>query len=262
MPDRKLAVVTGASTGIGRELARCAAEDGFDLIICANEDRIEEAASDLRGTGIEVETVQADLGTEEGVRKLVSAVKDRPVDALMANVGVGYGDAFLDQNFENVESVIRINVLETLRLIHELGRDMRRRGEGRIMITSSIVEGIPGTYMAPYTASKAFLENFSYALRNELADSGVTVTCLMPGATDTQFFARADMEDTKIGQSDKADPAKVARDGYKAMKNGDSGEVSAGLMTTIQSTFSGIIPDTILSKMHERLAKPGGGSNA
>ncbi len=224
-PARGLAVVTGASSGIGRELARCCAEDGYDLIIAADEPEIEEAAADLRRTGARVEAVRTDLGTEAGVDRLVQAVGTRDVDALLANAGIGNGPAFLDQDFAEARRVIEVNVVGTMALVHAVGRRMRDRGEGKILILSSIIARVPGSFLAPYAGSKAFLESFSYGLRNELRDSGVTVTCLMPGATETRFWERADMGDTPIGQRDgKADPAKVARDGYEAMKNGEGGK--------------------------------------
>ena len=259
-PARGLAVVTGASSGIGRELARCCAEDGYDLIIAADEPEIEEAAADLRRTGARVEAVRTDLGTEAGVDRLVQAVGTRDVDALLANAGIGNGPAFLDQDFAEARRVIEVNVVGTMALVHAVGRRMRDRGEGKILILSSIIARVPGSFLAPYAGSKAFLESFSYGLRNELRDSGVTVTCLMPGATETRFWERADMGDTPIGQRDgKADPAKVARDGYEAMKNGEGGKVS-GFMNLIVATFANVIPDPLLAEMGRHLAKPKDGS--
>lgn len=251
----KLALVTGASSGIGRELARCCAEDGYDLVIAADEREIEDAAAELRRTGVAVEAVQTDLGTEAGIETLWSALRGRDVHALLANVGIGHGPAFLDQDLDDAKKVIAVNITGTLSLVHKVGRQMRARGDGRILILSSIIARVPGSFLAPYAGSKAFLENFSYALRNELKDSGVTVTCLMPGATETAFYDRAGMNDTPIARQDKADPAKVARDGYAAMKNGDGGKVS-GLMNRITATFANVIPDRVLAEMGRRLTKP------
>jgi uncharacterized protein len=254
---RPLAVVTGASTGIGFELARCCVEDGYDAIVCANEPEIEAAAAELRAGSATVETVQADLGTETGIDALVAAIGDRPVDALIANAGIGLGGAFLDQDLRAAESIVNVNVNGTIALIHRVGRRMRERGEGRILIVGSIAGYLPGSFQAVYNGTKAFLDNFSMALRNELKDSGVTVTCLMPGATDTEFFERADMLDTPVGRSDsKADPADVARQGYEAMKAGKSGVVT-GFMNKVQTMFAGIIPETVLAEMHRRSAEPG-----
>jgi short-subunit dehydrogenase len=253
---RPLAVVTGASTGIGHELASCCIADGYDAIVCAEEPEIEAAAARLRQEGAGVEAVQADLATEAGIAKLVAAIGDRPVDALVANAGVGLGDAFLDQDLRAAENVVNLNVNGTIALVHVLGRRMRDRGQGRILVTGSIAGFLPGSFQAVYNGTKAFLDSFSLALRNELKDSGVTVTCLMPGPTDTEFFARADMLDTPVGRSDsKADPAEVARQGYEAMKAGKSGVVT-GFMNKVQTMFAGIIPDTVLAEMHRRTAEP------
>src|SRR5437868_10173442 len=214
-----LAVVTGASSGIGLELAKLAAEDGYNLIIVADESDINDAAEDIRNEhGVEVTPIQLDLATREGVDQLVTSLASRPVDLLFANAGRGLGKAFLDQDLEEAQKVVDLNVTSTIRLIHAIGNRMLRRNSGRILITGSIAGFMPGTFQAVYNGTKAFLDSFSYALRNELKESDVTVTCLMPGATDTEFFERADLLDTKIGESKKADPAKVAKDGYHAMK--------------------------------------------
>jgi short-subunit dehydrogenase len=254
-----LAVVTGASTGIGFELARCCAEDGYDLVICANEPEIEAAAARLRD-GVSVTPVNADLATEEGVRRLMDEIGPRDIDLLLANAGVGARGAFLDQLWDETRNIIDLNVRGTLFLLHTAGQKMRARGKGRILVTGSIAGYLPGSYNAVYNASKAFLDNFSFALADELEDSELTVTCLMPGPTDTAFFERADIEDTKLGASDhKADPAEVARRGYDAMMRGDR-EVVPGLMNKIQTSLAGIVPESWIAAVHRRMARPGSGS--
>src|SRR6195952_2186320 len=175
----KFAIVTGASSGIGLELARCCAKDGFDLLIAADEPEIEQAAASLRASGVKVEAVQADLATSEGVDKLYAAAAGRPVDALLANAGRGLGRAFLDQDFKRARLVIDTNGNGTVYLIHKVGNDMRRRNAGRILITGSIAGFIPGSFQAVYNGSKAFLDSFSFALREELRDTKITVSCLM-----------------------------------------------------------------------------------
>jgi uncharacterized protein len=252
-----LAIVTGASTGIGLELARCCAEDGYDVIVCANEPAIEQAAALLGQAGVAVTPVNADLGTEAGVDRLLAAVGDRDIDLLLANAGIGLRDAFLDQDWAEARRVIEVNVVGTLALLHRAGRRMRVRGSGRILITGSIAGYIPGSFHAVYNASKAFLDNFAYALGNELKESGVTVTCLMPGVTDTAFFERAGLGDTAIGATDKkADPADVARKGYAAMMKGESGIVT-GAMNKLQVTMAGVTPQPVLAEAHRKMAKPG-----
>jgi short-subunit dehydrogenase len=254
--SQKFAIVTGASTGIGLELARCCAQDGFDLLIAADEPEIEQAAASLRGNGTSVEAVQADLATLEGVDKLYAAAKGRPVDALLANAGRGLGHAFLDQDFSRVRHVIDTNVTGTLYLIHKVGNEMRRRNAGRILITGSIAGFTPGSFQAVYNGSKAFLNSFSFALREELRDTQVTVTCLMPGATETEFFERADMMDTAVGTAKKDDAAEVARTGFDAMMNGE-GDVVTGLKNKLQSSVANVTPAGVLAKQHRKMAEPG-----
>jgi short-subunit dehydrogenase len=260
--SRPLAVVTGASTGIGYELARECVANGFDLVIAADQPEIDQAARDFRAIGAEVTAVQTDLATLDGVDELVAAVRGsgRPVGALLANAGHGLGGAFLDQDFSEARHVIDTNITGTIYLIHEIGRDMRARGEGRILITGSIAGFMPGSFQAVYNGTKAFIDNFSFALRNELKDSGVTVTCLMPGATDTEFFERADMLDTKVGSGKKDDPAMVAQVGFKAMMNGE-GDVVAGWKNKIQTTLANVTPAGMLAEQHRKQAEPGSASN-
>jgi short-subunit dehydrogenase len=254
----KFAIVTGASTGIGLELARCCARDGYDLLIAANEPAVEDAASVLRqekGAG-NVQALNADLATVEGVDKLVAAAEGRPIDVLMANAGRGLGNSFLDQDFVRIRSVIDTNVLGTTYLLHRVGREMRNCNEGRILITGSIAGFTPGSFQAVYNASKAYLNSLSFALREELNETNATVTCLMPGATETEFFRRAYMLDTKVGTEEKDDPAMVAQTGYKAMLNGES-DVVTGIKNKIQSAVANVMPNEVLAKQHRKMAEPG-----
>jgi short-subunit dehydrogenase len=253
---RSLAIVTGASTGIGYELAKYCAEDGFDLIVVADEPEIKQAAADLKAMGVKVEALETDLASVQGVDKLYAMIGGRQVDALPANAGRGLGKGFLDQDFDDVLRVVNTNITGTIYLIQKVGRDMRAQKRGRILITGSIAGFIPGTYQAVYNASKAFLDSFSFALRAELKDSGVTVTCLMPGATETEFFARADMLDTAVGQGKKDDAADVARAGFKAMQNGE-GDVVSGWHNKLQSAIANVTPASILAEQHRKKAAPG-----
>ncbi len=249
--------MTGASSGIGLELARRCATHGFDLLLCADEP-LDDAAAICAHEGATVETVQADLATTAGVEALVTSVGARQVDALLANAGHGLGQAFLDQDFDEVQHVIDTNITGTIYLIHQVGRAMRARGAGRILITGSIAGYMPGSFHAVYNGSKAFIDSFAYALRNELKDSGVTVTCLMPGATETNFFRRAGMEDTKVGTSEKDDPADVARDGFDAMMSGEA-EVVSGWTNKVQTTIANVTPNEMLAEQHRKMAEPGSG---
>ena len=256
--NRPLAMVTGASTGIGYELAICCAKEGFDLLVVADEPEINQAAAQFRNYGVEVDAVEADLATLEGVDTFYEAARGRPVDALLANAGHGLGGSFLDQNFDDVQHVIDTNITGTVYLIQKVGRDMRERGRGRILITGSIAGFTPGTYNAVYNGSKAFIDSFSFALRAELKDVApeVTVTCLMPGATETEFFERAGMEDTKIGQSEKDDPVEVAKVGFEAMMKGE-GDVVSGFKNKVMSTVATVTPSGVLAEQHKKKAKPG-----
>ncbi|MBA3324253.1 MAG: SDR family NAD(P)-dependent oxidoreductase [Rhodobacteraceae bacterium] len=257
MPSpRPLAIVTGASAGIGYELAKCCARDGFDLVVAADEPAIEAAAAEFRTLGAEAEAIEVDLSTTEGVDRLYAAVRGRSVEALLANAGHGLGDAFLDQDFADIRHVIDTNVTGTVYLIHKVARDMRAQGRGRILITGSIAGFMPGAFQAVYNASKAFIDSFSFAIRNELKDSGVTVTCLMPGATETDFFERADMLDTKVGASKKDDAADVAETGFKAMMSGD-GDVVSGWHNKLQSAIANVTPAGMLAQQHRKMAQPG-----
>ena len=254
----QFAIVTGASTGIGFELARLCASKGCDLLIAADEPEIETAAEALRKevNSVAVVALKADLATIEGVDKLYEVAQGRKVDVLMANAGRGLGHAFLDQEWARIRQVIDTNVMGTTYLLHRVGQDMRRRNEGRILITGSIAGFTPGSFQAVYNASKSYLNSLSFALREELRDTKVTVTCLMPGATETEFFARADMLDTKVGSEDKDDAAMVARKGFEAMMAGE-GDVVTGLKNKIQSAVANVMPAEMLAKQHRKQAEPG-----
>jgi short-subunit dehydrogenase len=253
---KPLAIVTGASTGIGYELAKECARNGFNLIVAADEPAINDAAKEFSQLGADVDAIEADLATLEGVDEVYAAVRGQPVDALLANAGRGLGKGFLDQDFDDVRHVIDTNVTGTLYLLQKVGRDMRARGQGRILVTGSIAGFMPGTYQAVYNGTKAMLDSFSFALRHELRDTGVTVTCLMPGPTETEFFERADMLDTKVGQSKKDDPADVAKIGFNAMMKGE-GDVVSGWKNKLQSAIATVTPSGVMAEMHRRMAEPG-----
>lgn len=251
-----LAVITGASTGIGKEIAKIASEEGYDLIVVADEPLIDAAAGGLRGGKGTVEAIEADLATFEGNDRLLAAVGGRPIDILIANAGRGLGHAFIEQSPADWRRVIDTNVTGTTYLLQKVAQRMAARGEGRILITGSIAGLIPGSYQAVYNGTKAYLDSFAYALREELSDSGVHVTVLMPGPTDTEFFRRANMLDTPVGKDDsKEDPAKTAANGWKAMMDG-SAHVVSGAKNKLQAALSHLTPDTVLAKQHTKMAKP------
>jgi short-subunit dehydrogenase len=259
---KPLAVVTGASSGIGYELAKLCAANNYDLVIAADRPEIAEAASAFQQDyGTKVDYLLVDLSTTDGVDQLISLIGDRPVDALLANAGHGLGHAFLDESFDDIRGVVNTNITGTIYLIHKLGRRMRARDKGRILLTGSIAGLMPGSFQAVYNGSKAFIDSFAWALRNELKDTGVTVSCLMPGATDTDFFHRADMDDTKVGQGKKDDPADVAKTGFDAMMKGE-GDVVHGLKNKMQAAVAAVTPQSRLAEMHRGMAEPGSGDKA
>ena len=255
MRNGKLAIVTGASTGIGFELAHLAAKDGYDLLVVADEPLINNAADDFKQYGTEVTSVEADLGTIEGNDKLLAAANGRPIDALLANAGIGLGHAFVDQNVADWRRVIDTNVTGTTYLLHRVAKAMKARNEGKILITGSIAGLMPGSFNAVYNGTKAYLDSFSYALREELKETEITVTVLMPGPTETEFFERADMMDTKVGSAKKEDPAATAKHGWDAMNSG-AGHVVSGWKNKLQAAMSHVIPDSVLAHMHANEAKP------
>lgn len=260
MPEtsRPLAIVTGASSGIGLELAKLAVNEGYDLIVAADEQEIHDSAVAIETDGSVVRAVQADLATTDGVDRLYEAAREvgRPVEILIANAGRGLGHAFLDQDFEEARRVVDTNIVGTIYLVQKVGRDMREANRGKILLTGSIAGFMPGSFQAVYNGTKAFVNSFAFALRNELKDTDVTVTCLMPGATETRFFERAGMLDTKVGQQEKDDPADVAKTGWDAMTRGD-GDIVSGLKNKIQSAVANVTPAAMLAEQHRKMAEPG-----
>jgi short-subunit dehydrogenase len=259
---RPLAVVTGASSGIGRALAEQFVERGFDVVAAAEDDELTAAASALQARGATVVPVQADLATSEGVEQLHAAVTatGRPVAAAALNAGVGVGGRFDETDLEADLRLIDLNVRSQVHLAKLLVRDMVQRGEGRLLFTSSIAAKMPGPYHATYAASKAYLHSFAEAIRTELKDTGVTVTSLMPGPTDTEFFERADMEDTKIGSGNKDDPADVARDALAALMAGKDHVVAGSMLNKVQAATSSVLPDKAVSSAAAPMTEPGSGS--
>jgi short-subunit dehydrogenase len=254
-----LAVITGASSGIGLELARQFAEHGFDLIVAAEDEDLTAATSSLDSAEVQVEAVRVDLATPVGVEQLHERIRTsgRPVAALALNAGIGSGGAFTETELADELKLVDLNVRSVVHLAKLVVRDMVARGEGRVLITSSIASTMPGAFQAVYNASKSFDQSFALALRNELKDTGVTVTSLMPGPTDTEFFERADMLDTRVGAGEKVDPADVARDGFEALMAGDERVVSASLTTKVQARAGRVLPDSVKAEMHRKMAEPG-----
>jgi uncharacterized protein len=232
-----LAVVTGASGGIGQELARVFAANGFEVLGFSGED--------------------FDLATPEGVEALYASI-DRPVDVLSLNAGISVGGDFVTGDLAEHLRLIDLNVRGVVHLAGLVAPDMAARGSGRLLFTSSIVATMPGPFQATYNASKSFIQSFSLALRNELADTGVTVTTLMPGPTDTNIFARAGQLDTRLGALiPKADPAGVAEDAFEALMAGRERVVPGGLPVRLAAAGSRLLPDAVKAQLNRFVSRPG-----
>jgi short-subunit dehydrogenase len=257
MNSRKFAIVTGASSGIGLEIAKLAAADGYDLLVAADTPFVDAGAG-LKDLGVDVQSIEADLSTEQGVSQLLDAAGQRPVDVLVANAGHGLGHGFLTQDVRDWRHVVDTNITGTLLLIQPVVRRMVERGEGKVLITGSVAGHMAGSFNAVYNGSKAFIDSFAAALGNEIQESGVTVTCLEPGATDTNFFERANMQDTKVGQARKADPVEVAKTGWDAMNKGEPAVIH-GLKNKLEVAAAGVMTDATTAKLHRNQAEPGSG---
>ncbi|TJX79767.1 MAG: SDR family NAD(P)-dependent oxidoreductase [Mesorhizobium sp.] len=255
----KRAVVTGASSGIGKELAKLCAKAGYDLIIAADEPAIKQAAEALSSHDVAVEALEVDLATVEGADELIARIGNRDIDLLFLNAGRGLGHGFLDQDWDKARRIVDTNITGTIYLAHHLAAGMVKRGRGRILFTGSIAGFMPGTFQAVYNGTKAFIDSFAIALRHELKDTGVTVTVLMPGATQTRFFERAEMLDTKVGTDEKDNPADVARVGFDAMLAGED-QVISGLKNKLQVAAAHVTPAGTLAEQHRKMAEPGSAS--
>jgi short-subunit dehydrogenase len=259
MPNQ-LAVITGASSGIGYNLAKVFAENRFDLVIASHGDRLDKAEQDFKAMGVQVTSVHADLATYDGVEELWRAVEalGRPVNAAAINAGVGVGGLFAETDLEKELNLVRLNVEGTMHLAKRVVQHMVARGEGKILFTASIASEMVAPREAVYAASKAFGLSFAKSLREELEGTGVSVTALQPGPTDTDFFHRADMDNTKVGQEGKkdSDPYDVAKQGYAALMNGEKHVYAASITTKLQGALANFVPDSLKASLHGNQAKP------
>ena len=258
---RQFAVVTGASTGIGYHLARVFAQNGFDILVTADEERVSEAAREIEALGAKVYTVQADLSKDEEVGRLWEEIlaTGRMVDAIALNAGFGAGGDFIETNLKKELKMIDLNVKAVVHLAKLAAKQMAGRRSGRILITASIAGTMPTPQQAVYGATKAFDLEFAQSLYYELKDSGVTVTALKPGATDTEFFHRAEMDDTKVGTSGKEsnDPADVAQQAFDALMRGEKELFAASFSTKMAGAAGRFMPDSVKASMHEKMSRHG-----
>jgi short-subunit dehydrogenase len=253
-----LALITGASSGIGFELAQICHEEGMRLVIAANEPEIDDAQARLAASGGEsVRALNTDLSTIEGVDATLASVMrtEGDIDYLFANAGLGLGP-FVEQHVDDIMKEIETNITGAVYLLHRVAGAMVARRQGRILITRSIAGVLPGSFSAVSNGTKAFLDNFAIGLRNELKDTGVTVTCLMPSPSDTRFFERADLLDTKAGQDEKDSLADLARTGFEALMRGEAGVVH-GAGAKLQAALANVLPNAMSADGAAILAQPG-----
>jgi short-subunit dehydrogenase len=258
--SENFAVVTGASSGIGFSLAKELASRGYDLAICSAGERLQEAAEIIRTSGVNVTPVGADLSTREGVDQLWKSVAElgRPVDVACINAGVGVGGQFWETDLGEELKMIELNCTGTVQLAKHIVRHMRQMNAGRILFTSSIAGEMVAPREAVYAATKAFVLSFAHSLRYELRETGITVTALQPGPTDTDFFHRAGMDDTKVGTEGKkqSHPNDVAKDGLDALFAGKDHVYSHSASTKLEGAVANLVPGSVKASMHEKMAKP------
>ncbi|BBY46032.1 SDR family NAD(P)-dependent oxidoreductase [Mycolicibacterium celeriflavum] len=254
---RPLALVTGASSGIGFELAKLFADDGYDLVVAADDDAIHASADKLAAGGTAVRAVQVDLRKEDEVDRLYSSATEggRRLDAVALNAGTGGAGRFVDRGLEEDLNIIDLNVRGTTQLAKFVLADMVGADSGKLLFTSSIVAAMPGSYQTVYNASKSFVQSFAEALQDELRDTGVTITSLMPGPTDTNFFRRAGMLDTLVGRMPKDDPGKTAKEGYDALMRGDKKVVASSPLSKAMGLVNRVLPDSVKAASNRLISK-------
>ena len=259
---KSLALITGASSGIGLELAKCFAQDGHDVILVA-EDRggLENAAQEVRALGGgKAEIIAADLSKHDGAQRVFDQLGGRNLDVLVNNAGVGVYGKFIDTSLDEEISMIHLNTISFVQLTKLCLPQMVQRGAGRILMTASVASKMPTPYLTVYGATKAFVYEFAQGLRAELKDTGVSVTALMPGPTDTNFFERAHAEDSKILDEKLTDPADVAKAGYAALMKGED-RVIVPLKYKIQTAMNQAVPDKMVAKTSLKKHEPRSGED-
>lgn len=258
--ETSFAVVTGASSGIGLELAKQFGKNGYELLICSGSDEIFEAQRELEDLGYTVDALKANLASYAGVENLYKRIQNsgKIIDAIAINAGVGVGGEFVETSLREEINLINLNVISAVHLAKRILPEMKLHHRGRILFTSSISSQMPSPFEAVYGASKAFITSFAESLRNELKDYGVSVTILMPGATNTNFFHRAHMDDTKAGAEMKFenDPTEVARQGFEAMMAGKEDVFAESLLTKIQGRALKFLPEKFKASFHRKWSEP------
>jgi short-subunit dehydrogenase len=257
---KQFALITGASSGIGFSLAKELANRGYDLVICSAGDRLQDAAAKLESAGASVVEIQADLATRDGVNDLWNQVVSlgRPLDIVCINAGVGVGGLFAETDVDAELNMVHLNCAGVVQLAKYVVQHMQSRNEGRILFTASIAGEMVAPREAVYAATKAFDLSFAHSLRYELRDTGISVTALQPGPTDTDFFHRAGMDNTEVGSTGKSEsqPDDVARQGIEALLAGKDHVYAASTKTKVEGMLANMTPGSVKGAMHEKMAKP------
>ena len=258
--SKQFALITGASSGIGKNLAKIFAENGHDLLIVSQSEKLIATQAEIQASGASVDALRADLSTYDGCEQVWRRVEEtgRPLDAAALNAGVGLGGLFVETDLQRELTMVRLNIEAVVHLSKHISRHMVAKGQGRMLLTASMVAEMVSPREAVYSASKAFVLSFAKSLRYELRDTGVTVTALEPGQTNTGFFHRAGMDNTKVGSKalKENDPYKVAKDGFDAMMRGDKHVYGESASTKITGALLGVVPEAVTAAMHDDLAKP------
>jgi short-subunit dehydrogenase len=255
----KFVLITGATSGIGYELAKLFAKDNYNLVIVSrHQEELDKVAQELGQNGVQVIAIAKDLFEPESGFELYEEVKAKGVeiDILVNDAGQGVYGEFTETAIRRELAIIQLNISSLVVLTKQFLQDMVSRGEGKILNLSSIASKSPGPYQSVYHGTKAFVQSFTEAINNEVKDTGVTITALLPGATDTDFFNKADMNESKIVQEGKLDdPAKVAKDGYEALMNGKDMVVS-GFKNKVSVAMSNVMPDSAAANSMRKQQQP------
>ncbi len=256
--NNRYALITGATEGIGYELAKLFAQDGYNLIIVARtEEALQQRKTEFSQHGIDVITIAKDLFQPNAAFDLYDEVKSKnlTVDVLVNDAGQGQYGLFAEQDIHRLLDIIQLNINSLTVLTHLFLKDMTARNEGKILQLASIASQLPGPWQAVYHATKAYVLSLTEALVQELKDSAVTITALQPGATDTDFFNKAEMQGSKITDSKMSDPAKVAKDGYEALMSGDD-KVISGLKNKVMVGMSNVMPESTVAAQMDKMQEP------
>ncbi|CRZ18436.1 dehydrogenase DhgA [Mycolicibacterium neworleansense] len=257
-------MVTGASSGIGWELAKLLAADGYDLVLVADEEAVDARAEELGSSGVSARAIRVDLRNPDDVDQLYYAVIQgatdgtRHLDVAVLNAGAGRAGPFVEGDLDTDLGIIDLNVRSTTQLAKLVLRDMAARGAGKVLFTSSIAATMPGSLQTVYNASKSFVQSLSEALHDEFRDTDITVTALMPGPTDTNFFRRGGMLDTVVGQMPKDDPAEVAKQGYEALMSGRRKVVAESVSSKAMGLANRVLPDSVKAAASRLISSPAG----